>query len=65
MNSDLLIKEIQKLRKTKGNIITISNIEWYSLLKDETRNSIAIEGVFANRTELIDVLENNKRTDKQ
>ena len=34
------------------------------MFKDEIRNSIAIEGVFTNRTELIDVLERNKRTDK-
>jgi len=32
------------------------------LFKDEIRNSIAIEGVFANRNDLLDVLERHKRT---
>ena len=58
-------KEINQLKELKGNLIHVSNSEWYSLFKDEIRNSIAIEGVFANRQELIDVLEHNKRTDKQ
>ncbi len=58
-------KEIKNLKERRGNLIHVSNKEWYSLFKDEIRNSIAIEGVFANRTELIDVLEHNKRTDKQ
>lgn len=58
-------REIQKLRSRFGNLINVSNAEWYSLFKDEIRNSIAIEGVFANRQELLDVLEYNKCTDKQ
>lgn len=62
---DLLKKEIRKLRSRFGNLINVSNAEWYSLFKDEIRNSIAIEGVFANRQDLLDVLEGNKRTDKQ
>jgi Fic family protein len=58
-------RELEQLRRVKiDNLINVSNAEWYSLFKDEIRNSIAIEGVFANRTDLIDVLENNKRTDK-
>ena len=57
-------EEIKRLRKVRGNMVHVSNAEWYSLFKDEIRNSIAIEGVFANRQELIDILENNKRTDK-
>lgn len=57
--------EIKKLQKKDGRMINVSNKEWYSLFKDEIRNSIAIEGVFTNRTDLIDVLEKNKRTDKQ
>lgn len=58
-------QEIQKLRSRFGNLINVTNAEWYSLFKDEIRNSIAIEGVFANRQDLLDVLENNKRTNKQ
>ncbi len=62
---NIVKKEIKQLKETKVNLIHVSNSEWYSLFKDEIRNSIAIEGVFANKTELSDVLENNKRTDKQ
>ena len=58
-------QEIQKLFSRFDNLINVTNAEWYSLFKDEIRNSIAIEGVFANRQELLDVLEHNKRTDKQ
>ena len=58
-------KEIKQLKEARGTLIHVSNAEWYSLFKDEIRNSIAIEGVFANKTELSDVLDNNKRTDKQ
>lgn len=59
------IRELRELRSRFGNLINVTNAEWYSLFKDEIRNSIAIEGVFANRQDLMDVLENNKRTDKQ
>ncbi len=58
-------QEIIQLRLRFGNLINVSNAEWYSLFKDEIRNSIAIEGVFANRQELLDVLEHNKRANKQ
>ncbi len=58
-------REIEQLRLRFENLINVSNAEWYSLLKEEIRNSIAIEGVFANRQELLDVLEHNKRTNKQ
>lgn len=55
----------KKIRQEKSNFITVTNREWYALLKDEIRNSIAIEGIFANRKELLDVLERNKRTDNE
>jgi len=57
--------EVKKLRTRFDNFINVSNAEWYSLFKEEIRNSIAIEGVFTNRQELMDVLEHNKRTNKQ
>ncbi len=60
-----LKQDIQGLHNRFGNLINVTNAEWYSLFKDEIRNSIAIEGVFANRQELLDVLEHNKRTNKQ
>lgn len=65
MDTTDIKKEIAQLRKTRGRLIQVSNAEWYSLFKDEIRNSIAIEGVFTNRNDLIDVLEKNKRSDKQ
>jgi Fic family protein len=58
-------QELKKLQKNYGRLIHVSNKEWYSLFKDEIRNSIAIEGVFTNRNDLIDVLEKNKRTNKE
>ena len=58
-------QEVGKLRVRFDNFINVSNAEWYSLFKDEIRNSIAIEGVFTNRQELLDVLEHNKRSNKQ
>lgn len=61
---DSIKRDIKQLREARGHLVHVSNNEWYSLFKDEIRNSIAIEGVFANRQELIDVLEHNKRTDK-
>ena len=60
-----LKQEFNRLRKEQINFIAVSNAEWYSLLKDEIRNSIAIEGVFANRNELLDVLERKKRTNDE
>ncbi len=57
--------EFDRLRKENIPFITVSNNEWYSLFKDEIRNSIAIEGIFASRNDLLDVLEHNKRTDNQ
>lgn len=65
MDTTDIKREITQLRKRRGNLIQVSNVEWYSLFKDEIRNSIAIEGVFTNRNDLIEVLEKNKRTDKQ
>jgi len=65
MDRQTLYRELRKLRKESEHLIAVSNSEWYSLFKDEIRNSIAIEGVFANRNELLDVLERNKRTDTQ
>jgi Fic family protein len=64
MDEKSLKKAIAALRLEKGRLITVQNAEWYSLFREEIRNSIAIEGVFANRQELIDVLENNGRTNK-
>ncbi len=65
MNYIELIKEFQYLKKNNIHLIAVSNSEWYTLFKDEIRNSIAIEGIFANRNELLDVLEKNKRTSDQ
>ena len=65
MNENELKKTVAALRSDERRVVTVQNTEWYSLFREEIRNSIAIEGVFANRQELIDVLEHNKRTDKE
>lgn len=65
MNGIELRKEFQSLRKNNIHLIAVSNSEWYTLFKDEIRNSIAIEGIFANRNELLDVLEKNKKNSDQ
>jgi len=62
MNTKEIFEAIGLLRAKNVNFIAVSNKEWYSLFKDEIRNSIAIEGVFANRNDLLNVLEKNKRT---
>jgi len=62
MDSSQILHRLNELRKRKIRLIAVSNSEWYSLFKDEIRNSIAIEGVFANRKELLDVLDRHKRT---
>ncbi len=65
MDEKSLKKAIAVLRSEQGRLVTVQNAEWYSLFREEIRNSIAIEGVFANRQELIDVLEHNSRTNKE
>jgi Fic family protein len=65
MDEKDLRKAVAALRSDKGRLVTVQNAEWYSLFREEIRNSIAIEGVFANRQELIDVLEHNSRTNKE
>jgi Fic family protein len=42
----------------------IKNIEWWYILKEETRSSILIEGVFVDKRELEDVLLKGKTTRK-
>ena len=39
---DRLLKDLRRLRSRFGNLISVGNAEWYSLFKDEIRNSIAI-----------------------
>lgn len=56
---------VEKIRSANPQFIAVANKEWYSLFRNEIRNSIAIEGVFANRNDLRDVLELNKRTSKE
>ena len=65
MTEKELKKKVEVIRLSQERLITVANAEWYSLFKDEIRNSIAIEGVFANKQELAEVLEHNKKTDKQ
>ncbi len=65
MDAEKIKKSIEQLRKKNTDFIAVSNKEWYSLFKDEIRNSIAIEGVFANRNDLLSVLEKNKPADNE
>ncbi|MFC1510662.1 Fic family protein [Candidatus Omnitrophota bacterium] len=65
MNEKQIKRQVEVIRLSQERLITVANAEWYSLFKDEIRNSIAIEGVFANKQELAEVLEHNKKTDKQ
>jgi Fic family protein len=65
MDGKELKQEFQYLKKYNIHLIAISNSEWYTLFKDEIRNSIAIEGIFANRNELLDVLEKNRKSNDQ
>jgi Fic family protein len=58
-------QDIKKLRDRLGNLTSVTNAEWYSLFKEEIRHSLAIDGVFVNRKVLLDVLENNKRTNQK
>ena len=57
--------DIKKLRDRLGNLISVTNAEWYSLFKEEIRHSLAIDGVIVNRKVLLNVLENNKRTNEK
>ena len=65
MDGKELKQEFQYLKENNIHLIAVSNSEWYTLFKDEIRNSIAIEGIFTNRNELLDVLEKNKSTNNQ
>lgn len=58
-------KKLYRFRQDETRFITVNNSEWYSLFRDEIRNSIAIEGVFSNRNELLSVLEMGRRTPNQ
>ena len=60
-----LVERLDALRRVRRDLVTVANAEWFSLFRDEIRNSIAIEGVFANRNDLLNVLERHKKTDRQ
>lgn len=63
MNNIKIIKRIlDGFRDNNIPFISVNNSEWFTLFRDEIRNSIAIEGIFANRSELLAVLEHNRRT---
>lgn len=51
--------------KKLGGIETVSvrNKEWAILLKEDTRNSLMIEGYFVSRAELADIIQNPKYTE--
>ena len=42
--------------------VSVRNKEWLTLLQEDTRNSLMIEGYFVSRAEIADILENPKYT---
>jgi Fic family protein len=40
--------------------VSVRNKEWMDLLKEDTRNSLMIEGYFVTRADIIDIIENPK-----
>ncbi len=40
--------------------VSVRNKEWMDLLKEDTRNSLMIEGYFVSRTDIIDIIDNPK-----
>jgi fido (protein-threonine AMPylation protein) len=62
---NVIKQTLDGFRQAQVPFITVTNSEWYSLFRDEIRNSIAIEGIFANRSELLSVLERGQRTSNQ
>ncbi|WP_457635632.1 hypothetical protein [Persephonella sp.] len=62
-----LILERKKLLDKLGGIPepVIENKEWLYLLKEETRNSILIEGYFVDNEELEQALVGNKPVSKK
>ena len=57
MRNSLIIKRINKLNELGGiSEPEVSNNEWLYILKEETRNSILIEGIFISEKDLEDVL---------
>ncbi len=62
---NIYTKIITEIRNKEIPFISVTNSEWYSLFRDEIRNSIAIEGVFSNRSELLSVLEKGRKTTNQ
>jgi len=42
--------------------VSVKNKEWLILLKDDTRNSLMIEGYFVSRAEIADIIKNPKYT---
>lgn len=45
--------------------VSVKNKEWLLLLKEDTRNSLMIEGYFISRAEIIDIIENPKYTKRE
>lgn len=52
------------LKKLGGvESVSVRNKEWMTLLEDDTRNSLMIEGYFVSRAEIKDIINNPKYTD--
>lgn len=54
----------QWLKKLGGiDHVSVRNKEWLLLLKEDTRNSLMIEGYFVSRAELADIIQNPRYTE--
>ncbi|MCX6160731.1 MAG: Fic family protein [Ignavibacteriae bacterium] len=65
MDKTIVLKYFADINKQNFDFITITNKEWYSLFLDEIRNSIAIEGIFANRNDLLHVINKTQKSNSQ
>lgn len=65
MDKKTVLKYFEDVNLYSVNFISITNKEWYSLFLDEIRNSIAIEGIFSNRNDLLHVINKSQRTNSQ
>lgn len=65
MDKKTVVKKFGGLKVHSMDFITITNKEWYSLFLDEIRNSIAIEGIFSNRNDLLNVINKTQKTNTQ
>ena len=65
MDKNKILKYFSNNNIHSSDYVNIANKEWYSLFLDEIRNSIAIEGIFANRNDLLNVISKSQKSTTQ